>query len=245
MTGQRGGRNDRPSGGVPRRGRGRTTPAAPGRGSRGGAGPTRSQRRPGGPASTSRSTQGADGRPDGAGRTGPAGSAGKSGQSADLAGAARSRRSGLTGRAAILALVLAALVISYASSLRAWSEQQSRLADLRAEASQRSARVAELEKELERWHDPAYVEAQARERFGWVMPGEVGYVVVGKDDPAPKTAGGAPSHPDRASDQPAWWNGLWGSVEKAGRPPAPTTRPARPAPAATIDPEEPTPQPDR
>ncbi|WP_422386113.1 FtsB family cell division protein [Actinopolymorpha singaporensis] len=67
--------------------------------------------------------------------------------------------------------MIAALVISYASSLRAWVEQRSQIAALRTEETQRTERVASLEKELRRWHDPAYVEAQARERLRWVKPG--------------------------------------------------------------------------
>jgi cell division protein FtsB len=149
--------------------------------------------------------------------------------------AARERRSALTGRAAILALVLAALIVSYASSLRAWSEQQARLADLRAEASDRGQRVADLEQELDRWRDPAYVEAQARQRFGWVMPGEVGYVVVDENDPAPSGASSGAAG-GSIGRQPVWWRDLWGSVEQAGAPPKPE-RSTKPKPATTIDPE--------
>ncbi len=133
--------------------------------------------------------------------------------------------------------------MSYASSLRAWSEQQSRLAELRAEESERSARVAELTKELERWHDPAYVEAQARQRFGWVMPGEVGYVVVGADESGRSAAIGKGAGPGKAHQQ-AWWSGLWGSVERAGKPQMTTLKPAKPRPATTINPDAtPTPTP--
>ena len=135
-----------------------------------------------------------------------------------------------------MALVIAALVISYASSLRAWSEQRTRLAELRAERSERTARVAELHKELARWHDPAYVETQARQRFGWVMPGEVGYVVVGADDPVPTAAGGGAAPTGGSASRPPWWGELWGSVEQAGTP-KPTGSPSpRPKPATTIDP---------
>ncbi|MEQ4203808.1 septum formation initiator family protein [Actinopolymorpha sp. B17G11] len=130
--------------------------------------------------------------------------------------------------------MLAALIVSYASSLRAWSEQQSRLTELRAEAAERRERVAELEGELERWRDPAYVEAQARERFGWVMPGEIGYVVVGADERAPADQSG--TKPSGDDERPAWWSALWGSVERAGNPPRPSSTATRPEPAATIDP---------
>lgn len=241
MADARGRRNARPSGGGARR-FGRASPAPPGRGSRAGAGPARASRRSGAP------TGPAGNRPAVAERS-ETGSAvrnsGAKSQPGDGAAGARvgrtersdsAARTGLTGRAAILALVIAALVISYASSLRAWSEQRSRLAELRAERSERSARVADLAKELTRWHDPAYVETQARQRFGWVMPGEVGYVVVGADDPAPTAAGGEAAPTDSAASRPAWWSELWGSVEQAGSI-GPTGSPSpRPKPATTIDP---------
>lgn len=149
------------------------------------------------------------------------------------------RRSGLTGRAAILVLVLAALVVSYASSLRAWADQRARIEELRAEVADREDRVAELERELTRWKDPAFVEAQARERFGWVMPGEIGYVVVGEHrdvEPTEDVGGSAESR----RPTPPWWRTLWGSVEAAGNPPKPKTpKEKRPKPAETITPIEP------
>ncbi|GAA5023272.1 septum formation initiator family protein [Actinopolymorpha pittospori] len=225
MNDARGGRNARPAG--PGRGRGRAKPATPGRGSRAGAGPATRR-------TTASPTSGAR-RPAQAANS----SSGRPGSAARTPEANRRRRNGITGRAAILALVIAALVISYASSLRAWAEQRGRIADLRAEASQRSERVAELEKELGRWKDPAYVEAQARERFGWVMPGETGYVVVGGTGKSatPPVAGGSTGATEQGPAQRAWWSSLWGSVEEANKPPKPTSTPKRPKPAATIDPE--------
>lgn len=130
--------------------------------------------------------------------------------------------------------MLAALVVSYASSLRAWAEQRSQIAELKAEQAERTDRVGELEGELNRWNDPAYVEAQARERFGWVLPGETGYKVVDE------TSGGPAKTPPSASGKSGatrpWWSTLWGSVEKAGNPPVPSSEPKKPKPAATIDP---------
>ncbi len=41
--------------------------------------------------------------------------------------------------------------------------------------------IAELQDIEQRWNDPAFIRNQARERFGWVMPGEVGYRVIGLD----------------------------------------------------------------
>ncbi|HEY8456725.1 MAG TPA: septum formation initiator family protein [Actinopolymorphaceae bacterium] len=225
-----------------RRGRGPRSPGSgPRKGSRPGAGTSRGAGSPGrsragtGPARRRSTT------PTAAATTSPVGRAGAGPPAAGTGGKhpppgrtdsdrthesdGSRRRASLTGRAAVLALVVAALIVSYASSLRAWSEQQSRLADLRAEKAERTRRVAELEREVERWRDPAYVEAQARERFRWVMPGEIGYVVVDPDEPASRTSSGGSSPPDDESrEPPAWWQTLWQSVEGAGA----ATEPAQP-----------------
>lgn len=128
------------------------------------------------------------------------------------------------------------MVVSYASSLRAWAEQRSQIAALKAEQAERTERVGELEGELNRWNDPAYIEAQARERFGWVLPGETGYKVVDETSDStvqPPTE----KSPDKSTATRPWWSTLWGSVENAGNPPAPSAEPKKPKPAATIDPE--------
>ncbi|MEU8221894.1 septum formation initiator family protein [Kribbella sp. NPDC048915] len=141
----------------------------------------------------------------------------------------------LTGRAAVVLLVLGALIVSYAQSLRVWFDQHQQISALQQEIRDREKRVAELNDEIARWNDDAYVKAQARQRLGWVMPGEVGYRVIGADGKPV----GAPPEPAAPSDgttdaqQPTWYTKLWGSVEGAGKPPAP------PAPATP----KPTPQP--
>lgn len=125
---------------------------------------------------------------------------------------APARRSPLTGRAAVLALVLAALVLSSVVPMRAYFSQRADLAELRARTAGQEQRVAELEAQKRKWKDPAYVEAQARSRLHFVMPGEVGYVVL-DDSEAPVTRKKAVV----AAEKP-WFSTLWGSVEQAGAP---------------------------
>jgi cell division protein FtsB len=121
------------------------------------------------------------------------------------------RRPTLTGRAAILVLVLAALVVTLAIPLRAWMSQQAEIAALEADVAQSRERVESLRAELEDWEDPAFVIAQARSRLHFVFPGEVGYVVLGEDD--------RPIVPDeeRAADQAPWYSRLWDSTLQADR----------------------------
>ena len=153
---------------------------------------------------------------------------------------ARTRGSrNLTGRAAVVLLVLGALIVSYAQSLRVWFDQHQQVSALNQEIRDRQKRVGELNDEITRWGDDAYVKAQARQRLGWVMPGEVGYRVIGADGKPL----GAPPEPTTPSDgtadtqKPTWYTKLWGSVQGAGTPPAPAAKPTpTPAPATLITP---------
>jgi cell division protein FtsB len=139
---------------------------------------------------------------------------------ADDSAAPLSRRgSSLTARAIALAVVLLILTISYATSLRIYFAQAHEIASTSAEITERQQRIRELEGELARWGDETYVRTQARERLGWVVPGEIGYTVVGADG---KPLGGgakitAETAPDESA-QDAWWSKLWGSVQAADRP---------------------------
>ena len=110
----------------------------------------------------------------------------------------------------MLVLVLAALVLSSVVPLRAFFTQRADIATLRAETALQEQQVAALKAAKQKWDDPAYVEAQARARLHFVMPGEIGYVVLGPDE-AP-----APSAKKRAvvADK-AWFSKMWGSVAAA------------------------------
>jgi cell division protein FtsB len=114
----------------------------------------------------------------------------------------------LTGRAAVLAVVLVVLVVSFALPLRSWFAQRGELDGVREQMASDQQAISDLERELERWQDPRYVEAQARERLRLVKPGDIGFIVIG-DDPA-DTA-------DPVADLVAagpWWQRLWASVEE-------------------------------
>lgn len=149
-----------------------------------------------------------------------------------------SSKASLTGRAAVLLLVVAVLAVSYASSMRAWIKQRGEINDLNAQISQQRADVATLEQEKERWHDPAYVKTQARLRFGWLMPGETGYRVIGADGEVLSDGGSELSDATtpRPKESPEWWQSQWASVVEAGRDPATADAPKAPQrePAARI-----------
>lgn len=122
-----------------------------------------------------------------------------------------------TGRAAVLGLVLLVLVISYASSLRAWLQQRAEIAAAQADIVQTQASIDALEQAKLRWSDPDYVQAQARERFGWVLPGEVGYRVIDPDGDSLGAAAQLAAPPpvsDLAGED--WYEAVWQSIESAG-----------------------------
>jgi cell division protein FtsB len=127
----------------------------------------------------------------------------------------------------VLVLVLAVLTVSYASSLRAYLQQREHLGDLKAQIAEREESIKALEREKQRWEDPAYVRTQARKRFGYLMPGETGFEVIGANG-KPLEAEGTLSDPAEViKEEPtAWWVGVWDSVELAGNPPAPKPEPA-------------------
>jgi cell division protein FtsB len=151
-------------------------------------------------------------------------------QGADADRAPRRRNYILTARAIALAVVLLILAISYATSLRIYFSQAHEIAATKAEIAERQQRIGQLQGELARWNDEAYVRTQARERLGWVVPGETGYTVV--DSAGKPLGGGAEITAETAAQEPAqnsWWSKLWGSVEAADRP-APVKDPAHEKP---------------
>lgn len=122
----------------------------------------------------------------------------------------------VTWRLLLLAVVLAALGVTLAQSLRVYFAQAQEIAAKRAEIHATRERIGELEDQLERWRDPAFIKAEARERLGWVLPGETGYRVIGADG---KPIGGDSTvlAPTRHGGG-LWWEGLWGSVKVADSP---------------------------
>lgn len=117
----------------------------------------------------------------------------------------------------MLLSVVLLLIASYTSTLHAWWEQRGEIQATKAEIAMRKQAIVDLQDQKARWDDPAYVKQQARERFGWVMPGEVGYRVIGSDG---RVQGEVPTldAPATASTT-EWYDKLWGSVEQAGKKP--------------------------
>lgn len=136
----------------------------------------------------------------------------------------------VTRRVIALVVVLALLTLSYASSLRIYFTQQQSMATKRAEIAASNLEIYELQDRIKRWEDPNYVKAQARERLGWVVPGETGYVVLGAD--GKPIDGSTTISRNRGLDKDSrltWWQQIWDSMvtaDQVGAEPAATARPA-------------------
>lgn len=164
-----------------------------------------------------------------ASKVGPAGAAARR-RSASLLH--RAVRANLTARALALVVVVLVLTISYATSLRIYFSQAHEIATTKAQIADSQAAIGDLQGQIGRWNDPAYVAAQARERLGWLVPGETGYTVVGADG---KPLGGGLSldssaTPDPGQAQTMWWDRMWGSVAAADKPVKAKANPANRAP---------------
>ncbi len=121
------------------------------------------------------------------------------------------RRGKLTGRAALLALTVCALVVALAYPTRQYVAQRSQIAQQRKLAQQARDRVEQLREEKARWSDPEYVKAHAREHLHFVMPGETGWTMPGQQGPDPaRNATGSAAPADRP-----WYDNVWDSVDSS------------------------------
>lgn len=115
-----------------------------------------------------------------------------------------------TRRAALLALVVCALALSVAVPLHTYLSQQD---DLRAQQQQQAAlraQQSELERRQAQLADPAEVQAEARTRLHFVMPGETPYEVqlpAGAPSPGQTGTGQHPGAPATS-----WYQTLWNSI---------------------------------
>ncbi|MGB3771237.1 MAG: septum formation initiator family protein [Rhodococcus sp. (in: high G+C Gram-positive bacteria)] len=113
-----------------------------------------------------------------------------------------------TGKAVVLAVVVCALALTLAVPLRTYISQRSDAAEVAAERVVLEERVRELQIRKDQTDDPAYITAQARERLGYVMPGETPYQVQ---------LPGARSRSDIENEPPPpppgpWYSDLWSTA---------------------------------
>ncbi len=120
-----------------------------------------------------------------------------------------------SGRMLALAVVMVAITIMLAPTVKIFLEKKAEISALEADIASKQAEQAALKKQITRWQDPNYVKQQARDSINMVMPGEAGYWVFGGGVPAGTPGGRTGSG---ASGSPAnlpWVDGLWESIRRS------------------------------
>ncbi|WP_439564234.1 FtsB family cell division protein [Microcella sp.] len=114
----------------------------------------------------------------------------------------------------VLLLIVGALIV-LAPSLRVLVEQQNEIAALERRVAEQQAVVDELQTDIDRWQDPAYIEAQARDRLLYVYPGDITYLIV-DDGRTIEGDDGTPVSDEIQSTRIDWTRALLSSIVTAG-----------------------------
>jgi hypothetical protein len=110
------------------------------------------------------------------------------------------------------------LALTLAGPLRQYVAGRQELAELAAEHDALTERAADLQAQLDRQADPAYIAQQARERLTYVLPGDRLVIVGDAGDPGDSAA--APADATDPQTRVPWYEGLLGSITEAdGDPP--------------------------
>ncbi len=146
------------------------------------------------------------------------------------------QRFGLTARrAAILAAVVCVLTLTIAGPVRTYFAQRTEMKQLAASEAALRVQIKDLEQQKAKLGDPVFIAAQARERLGFVMPGDTPYQVQ-----LPPGAAGPSDQPESPVQKPSsndpWYTSLWRTIADtphnipgpAGPPPAPPPPPGPP-----------------
>ncbi len=143
----------------------------------------------------------------------------------------------LSGFSVVALGLLTLAVIVLAPSLRLLVEQQQQISALEQTVAAQRAESVDLQSELDRWSDPAYIEAQARQRLLFVYPGEFSYLVTSTPTSEAPVDAGLPVSSELQATKVDWLAALLASGYGAGL----TTAPAadlgvvgEPAPPAAL-----------
>ena len=128
-------------------------------------------------------------------------------QAAAIAAAARSTR--LTGRAALLAVVICAIALSLAYPVREYLAQRQQIDQLLAQQQATSAQVAALRQKEAELGRTSYIEQQAQDSQHMCFPDEQCYEVITGFSSAASPPGKPPADP--------WYAKLWQSVQDSGQ----------------------------
>jgi cell division protein FtsB len=127
-------------------------------------------------------------------------------QAAAMAAVARSTK--LTGRAALLAVVICAIALSLAYPVREYIAQRQQIDQLLAQQQAISEQVKALQGENVQLSQTWYIEREARDELHMCFPQEQCYEVV-----SGQQAKASVAKPQAVADP--WYAKLWDSVQKA------------------------------
>ena len=126
--------------------------------------------------------------------------------------AAAPRPARLTGRAAVLAVVICAIALSLAYPVREYITQRKQIDALVAQQQVMLNQVKSLQRQEARFNDPAYIEQVARQELDMCLPRTQCYIVTGGQ---PLTSTARTPRPGPAP----WYDKLWRSVQQADAAP--------------------------
>lgn len=119
-----------------------------------------------------------------------------------------------TRRAAVLAIVVCALALTVAVPLRTYLSQRTEVNEQVRRAQELRTQVAQLRKRESELSDPEQIQAEARERLRYVMPGETPYIVQLPGDDGRASA----RQPERsAAPVESWYGKLWNQLSEGSR----------------------------
>lgn len=143
------------------------------------------------------------------------------------------QRLGFTARrAAILAALVCVLTLTIAGPVRTYFSQRTEMKQLAASEAALREQIAELESQKAKLADPVFIAAQARERLGFVKPGDIPYQV--QLPPGAFVEPGKGPAPQSGHSGDPWYTSLWHTIADTPHgPPAPakSDSPGLPAPA--------------
>jgi cell division protein FtsB len=123
--------------------------------------------------------------------------------------AAAPRTTRLTGRAAVLAVVICAIALSLAYPVREYITQRKQIDALVAQQQVMLNQVKGLQRQQARLNDPDYIEKVARQQLDMCFPRTTCYIVTGG-----QTQAGPAARAAKAGPAP-WYDKLWKSVQQA------------------------------
>jgi cell division protein FtsB len=111
-------------------------------------------------------------------------------------------------------VALLAFVLVY-PTLHSYLAEKTAVDALRAQVAAAKKGNDDLNAELARWSDPAYIAAQARERLSFVMPGETAWRVVDPQTVPGEAPDPVVTLPDTPAPAAPWYARVWQSVQGA------------------------------